>query len=312
VTLELPPRWADLLRAAGHRPGAVLGSGMEGTVIDLGGNLVVKVWHRRPAAGLETLRAFYDTVAGAGLPFATPVILEVLELDGQCASVEPLLRGRPLWLPTGADSPIPGDRELGAVVDVLAALAAVPGAPGLAALPVLEGEAAFDPDRQPFERSLADLVERRVETFRAPLTAALPDLEAVTGALVDRLRELEPAEPRLLHGDLIPANVLVDDESRPVAVLDFGFLTTVGDPAFDAAVAASIFDMYGPHAAATETQLDEAVAGRFGHDPARLALHRAAYALVTSNCFSSSGSDGHFAWCMRMLRRRDVRDALGL
>lgn len=97
-----------------------------------------------------------------------------------------------------------------------------------------------------------------------------------------------------------------------MAVLDFGFLTTVGDPAFDAAVTASIFDMYGPRATATEALLDEALADRFGHDPARLAVHRAAYALVTGNCFSASGSDGHFAWCVRMLRRRDVRDALGL
>ncbi|WP_281903969.1 hypothetical protein [Phytohabitans aurantiacus] len=31
-------------------------------------------------------------------------------------------------------------------------------------------------------------------------------------------------------------------------MLDWRFLTTEGDPAFDAAVAASNFDMYGPEA----------------------------------------------------------------
>ena len=47
-----------------------------------------------------------------------------------------------------------------------------------------------------------------------------------------------------------------------------------------------------------------------GHDPARLAVHRAAYAIVTATCFSASGSDGHFAWCVAMLARPDVRRCL--
>lgn len=312
MTAELSPGWAQLLREAGHRPGPVLGSGMEGTVVDLGGGLVAKLWHSRRSSELETLRTFLDAVGEAGLPFATPAIRGVLEADGRCATVEPLLRGRPLRVQGGADPAAASEAEVACVVEVLAALAEVPATPGLAALPVLAGESPFDADRQPFERSLADLVERRVETHAAPLSAALPDLDVVAGAVTDRLRTLEPAEPRLLHGDLIPANILVDEGSRPAAVLDFGFLTTVGDPAFDAAVTASVYDMYGARAAETEALLDTAMADRFGHDPARLAVHRAAYALVTANCFSASGGDGHFAWCVRMLRRRNIRDALGL
>ena len=89
-------------------------------------------------------------------------------------------------------------------------------------------------------------------------------------------------------------------------MLDFGFLTTVGDPAFDAAVAASIFDMYGPDARATEARLD----ARLDVDPERAAVYRAAYAIVTATCFSSTGEDGHFAWCVAMLRRADVLAAL--
>jgi hypothetical protein len=58
--------------------------------------------------------------------------------------------------------------------------------------------------------------------------------------------------------------------------------------------------------------LDDAVADRFGYPTQLLAVYRAAYALVTSNCFSASGSDGHFAWCVRMLERADVLGALDL
>jgi len=54
------------------------------------------------------------------------------------------------------------------------------------------------------------------------------------------------------------------------------------------------------------------VAARFGQAPSRLGVHRAAYALATANCFSVSGSDGHFEWCVAMLQRADVREALDL
>ena len=285
----------------------MLGSGMEGTVVELGGDLVAKIWQRRSLAELEALQRFYEAVAVAAPGIRTPRILQVLTREGQHATVEPRLDGRPLWTADGS-SPTPTDRDVSCVAEVLAALAAVDPAPDLGILPVLEEEDPFETATVPFARSLAELVARRVERFRGPL----PDLDVLTAAVVARLEGLEPGKVGLIHGDLIPANILVDDTTAPQAVLDFGFLTTLGDPAFDAAVAASIYDMYGPRAAETEAMLDEALTDRFGHEPGRLAAYRAAYALTTSNCFSASGSDGHFEWCMRMLERPAVRDALAL
>jgi hypothetical protein len=37
-----------------------------------------------------------------------------------------------------------------------------------------------------------------------------------------------------------------------------------------------------------------------------------AYALATSNAFTSDGSDGHFAWCLRQLSRPDITAVLGI
>ena len=305
-------RWADFLRRSGFRPDAVLGSGMEGTVVGLGDDLVAKIWHRRTAGELDALKRFYDAVAEADAGFSTPRIHQVLRLDGQLATVEPRLHGRPLRRAADDGWPVLGEAEVAAVIDVLAGLAGIEPTPGMGGLPVLEREAPFDTETTPFARSLAGLVERRVREFRGPLSARLPDVDAVATAVVAGLHRLEAGQRCLVHGDLIPANVLVDDAGRPRAVLDFGFLSTIGDPAFDAAVTASIYDMYGPRAAHKEAVLDEAVADRFGYPPARLAVYRAAYALATSNCFSASGSDGHFEWCMRMLERPQVREAVGL
>lgn len=76
------------------------------------------------------------------------------------------------------------------MTDVLGALAATEPTPEMAGLPVLEGEAPFDAGAMPFARSLARLVERRVQRFRGPLSARLPDLDAVTAACLDRLEGL--------------------------------------------------------------------------------------------------------------------------
>ena len=122
--------------------------------------------------------------------------------------------------------------------------------------------------------------------------AALREVGTLVDATVKQLDQMANTSSAVIHGDLIPANIHVDDEMRPMAALDFGFLTAVGDPAFDAAVAASVFDMYGVNARAAEAVIDEATTARFGYDPRHLMVYRAAYALVTSNCFSPSAVTG--------------------
>lgn len=288
--------WASALAPHGLRPLHVVGQGMEGVVLRVEGDLVVKVWHHREVEELEVLQAFYDAVA---LPVRTTRMLDVLRVGDRWASVEPHLAGEPLTAEAA-------DPDVEAMTDVLDALAEAPVHPALPSLPALPGEPALDVGAG-FEAGLADLVERRVTPV---LATAVPDLPDLVAAVASRLRSLPPATPALVHGDLIAANVLVDECRRPAAVLDFGFLTSVGDPAFDAAVTSSIFDMYGDGARRTEARLEHAFTRRRGHDPARLAVHRAAYAIVTATCFSASGSDGHFAWCVAMLQRPDVRDAL--
>ncbi len=308
--MSVSDRWTDLLRESGYEPGAELGSGMEGTVISLGDDLVAKIWHGRGATELETLQTFYKALSASGAAFDAPDILRILCLQEQCATVERLLRGRPLSTSTDAGSRTLDDHQIDCITAVLGSLATVDAVPDMGVLPILEDEPRFDTQSTPFELSLAHLVERRVEKFHGPLSARLPGLDQVAASVVDRLADLEAAKSCLVHGDLIPANILVDDTSRLVAVLDFGFMSTVGDPAFDAAITASVYDMYGPRAMQNEATLDIAIGQLFGYAANRLAVYRAAYALTTSNCFSASGQDGHFDWCLRMLERPDIRDAI--
>src|SRR5262249_16370264 len=116
----------------------------------------------------------------------------------------------------------------------------------------------------------------------------------------------------VIQGDLVPGNILVDERARPVAVLDFGFLSTAGDPRLDAAIAASVMNMYGPYAPAITGALTRQVAQDLGYPVDVPLLYPATYAVATANAFTSDGSDGHFAWCIDQLRRSDIADALGM
>jgi aminoglycoside phosphotransferase (APT) family kinase protein len=300
----------DVLRRAGLSHQGVLGSGVEGTVVDLGDGTVAKVWSGRTVADLTALAEFYDAVLqrrrGASA-VAMPHILDVRDVGGTPVTVERRLSGDPVWRPDGT-SPAPKASEVDAIIDALAALADIPGDPAFRTLPMLADEPAFDPTT-PFELELAALVVRRAERFSAPLRAALPDLEALVADTVTALHGLDPATPTLIHGDLVAGNVLTSG-THATAVLDFGFMSTSGDPAFDAALAASIFDMWGPRAREVERTLDRALASAFEHDHRRYSIYRAAYALTTACCFGTELTEGHFAWCIAMASRPDVRDEL--
>lgn len=274
----------ERLRAAGYPVTHEVGRGMEGVVAALDGERVVKVWDRRPRVEVDRLRAFYDAVhdglVEAGVRLAVPRILDVGEVDGLVVTVHPLLRGR-----AEAARPAP-------VVEVLAGLSQVPVHPDMAVLPVPDGERPFDP-AVPFGVSMGDLVLRRAVLLGDLLPPGVAD------RMTEALRAVPPVAPRLVHGDLGPVHVLLDG-GRPVGLLDFGYVSTLGDPAFDAAVAACLQDMFGPGAAAATAALDDLAVRRLGHDPAVLVLYRAAYGLVTASCLV--GRPGrHLDWCLDLV-----------
>lgn len=89
-------------------------------------------------------------------------------------------------------------------------------------------------------------MERRFHGSPDLLRHHVKEVDHLVASVAGGLRALPQSPPAaLLHGDLVPANVLVQG-GRVTGVLNFGFLTAVGDPQFDAAITASIFDMYGP------------------------------------------------------------------
>ncbi|MDT0268175.1 aminoglycoside phosphotransferase family protein [Streptomyces sp. DSM 44915] len=309
TTAEEPARTpAEVLGRLGYRPADLLGQGMEGTVYRLAGGLVGKVWNPgRTLADVRRHAAFQTELAAQRLPFATPEPVAVRELDGVVVSVERELPGVPL-----SEAGLDPAAEHAAILDVVAVLGTTTAGPAARALPVLDEAEPLRAGRD-WPAAFADLAERRAAASRGPLLRALPELDRILAAVRDRLLALPAGGPeRVVHGDICPPNILVDRGGRVVALLDWGFLTGAGDNAFDAATAAGFFDMYGPAARAHDDALLAAMTDRLGHPRATLLTYRAAYSLSTATIYSPTGDDGHFAWCVGLFDRPEVRELLDL
>ena len=304
-------RWADYFAGQGHHVRR-LAAGVEGAVYDLSDGRVAKVWRDRRVAELEHMQSFYADVAAAGLHFSTPEIMAIERVNGLSVTYERKLPGQPLQQRLTLEDHNIDPAAARCVVEVLQALATVPATAAMRQLAVLDEDQPMWAGAGTFRTALMNLLHRRATRFGPVIRDSLPDFDVRYAGLMDRLKILAAGPDTAIHGDLVPANILVDAQSRPLAVLDFGFLTTAGDPRLDAAIAASIMNMYGPHALSITEALTAQVARDLGYPAEVLLIYQASYAVATANAFTPDGSDGHFAWCLSQLRRPDVAGALGL
>jgi aminoglycoside phosphotransferase (APT) family kinase protein len=301
------PAWNEVVAGIGYPDAELIGQGMESVVVRLGDGLAGKVWTHRAAEELVPIQAFYAELAAQGLPFATPVMLEIRSRVGVAVSIEREISG------TSVKTALrKGELSIAAAQDatvlVTDALRHTEAGPATRALPVLDEAHALWADQPSWGHALAGLVERRARRFRDALLAAIPDLDRVVERIRRELAALTAADGQIVHGDICPENILVDDAGRPTALLDWGFLTAAGDHTFDAATAAGFFDMYSPDAHVH----DETLLERFealGHARERMLLYRAAYGIATANAYSADGQNGHFEWCVRNVEAFVRRDA---
>lgn len=302
--------WLESFSRRGYPGVTPLAAGVEGAIYDLGDGTVAKVWGQRREAELTLMQNFYADLASAGLPFATPEILAVEEVGGTAITFERKLPGHPLRVRRNGDDQQVAPGAARCVIEVLRSLASVPATLSMRQLAVLDEDQPLWAGAKDFPAALLKLLQRRVRRFGDVIRSELRDFDLRYARLREKLRALDTLPDTALHGDLVPGNVLADENLRPVAVLDFGFLTTAGDPRLDAAIAAAVVDMYGPHAPQITRAMTAQMAADLSYPADTLLLYQAAYAVATSNAFTADGSDGHFAWCIRQLARADVTTAL--
>ncbi len=297
------------LRHLGLQP-QFLAAGMEGLVFTIGPDLLAKVWWTRDAPGVGRLRDFYDGLSAMPLPFRTPQIQDVLQAPGgHTVSIEARLPGVPLrlLLDQAPDDEALRQQGMSAVAAVVTALSALDDIPAARALPLLDAPSPWRPGVS-WGNVLADLVCQRVSRYRTVLAQWAPSLAITVEWVVAQLRALDVPTLGVVHGDICPENVLVAPATiTPLALLDFGFLTTSADPLFDAVLSTLLYDMYSPRAGAARAYLHAVYAGHWGQRFTRVyPLYKEAYALATSNAYSDTGQDGHFRWCMDILNDQET------
>jgi hypothetical protein len=282
---------------------------MQGVIYEIDNSRVAKIWFAGSAAVMRRTNTFYAALAAKPFTFATPRIEQVQQVDGHTVTIEQHLAGTNLAeaLENGRITAV-NARTL--FVNVLAELASSGPVHEGRALSVLDEDHALYDGVSDFPAALAGLADRGHSRFHDVLDASVADLDRKAAALPMRLHAVDSGRRSVVHGDMIPANILVDSENRPTAVLDWGFFTSEGDPVFDGAVAASIFDMYSSSALDTELGLYAQLEERLGYEHTAMLVYRAAYSLITANAYAPDGDDGHFRWCAAALNRPDVVQAL--
>ena len=218
---------ADLVRALlaaqqpdlAHLPVRVLANGWDNLLCRLGDELIVRLPRRAQAATLVAHEQKWLPALVPQLTLPIPAPIRVGEPSADYPwrwSIVPFLPGQPAAFEPPADS----------------AEAAVVLAEFLASL-----HTPADPDApiNPY-RGVPLAVRSEVFTEAVSLLSGSIDTAAVTAAWASALAAPGwHGPPVWLHGDLHPANILVDDGCIS-AVIDFGDITA-GDPAADLAVA---------------------------------------------------------------------------
>lgn len=311
VEALLSDPWLAYFAECGHMGVRRIGAGVEGVVYRLGEGRVAKVWNSRPPVDFELIRQVCADIARRPLPFSTPEIFDVEDREGVLVTYERELPGVSMRVDsalTAYERELP-TRDCDALLAVLRGLAAVPGTDAMRQLTVQGDDRPLWRDHDCFRNALAALVARAAARHGSALAAYVSDFDAGVERTQRALRSLPDAPVTAVHGDLVPPNIHIDAAGRPVAVLDFGFYTTAGDPAFEAAITAAIWDMYGPHAEEHTTELTRLFAHELGYAPATLTTYQAAYALTTYDLFGLDDREGHFRWCAEQLRRNAVFNA---
>lgn len=304
-------RWIEYFKANGYPLTTGIATGMEGAVYSLvPKKIIAKVWSNKPVNELIKLQTFYDKLYINSSSIQTPKIIEIKTVDNTVISIEQFLKGTPLNQFITEDLSYADEKGINATIEVLNFLKSVPIMDEFKSLAILDESRPLWSKTNYWGDNLNELMLLRYSKFKNLLQSDIPDIENIIDDIGVFLKTRNNINLSLIHGDLCGCNIMVEANLTPTSVFDFGFLSSIGDPAFDASISSSIFNMYGPHANIIEKDVTVAIAKAFGYDINLLLAYKAVYAIITSNAYGKDRTDGHYQWCVRMLGREDVRHSL--
>jgi Ser/Thr protein kinase RdoA (MazF antagonist) len=293
-------------------PEARLSSGMEAEVYACGLNAVLKLYTGTTTlADLHILQDFYNSLDRQHLPYALPRIYTVAQEDRFLITIEQWLAGMPMSTVLPALTTDQLDALMQRYLTAALAVSHVP------ALPAFDRYKLFDPDRLSqrtngdWHQFLARYLTHKLAQVAPYLRRDVPQLTAKVQQLHTVLDQPYRGDERLIHGDIFPGNLLLNDEHEITALLDFGLLTMHGDCLFDLATSWVFFDMYDELKAQIRERYLAMLLERLG-EQVRGKLYRYVliYSILSANTYSSNCADGHYQWCVANLNNQPYWQAI--
>ena len=304
MKLKMDKKWIDYFSSIGYNKAYWIASGMEGSVYMLIPNKrIAKVWAGRTAKELKKLKIIFNSIESSTNAITLPYIQEIKIVDGTLISLETYVSGKPLEDYIDADAPTANSKAVEATIKALDFLKNVSTSEELKSLGVLNEETGLWEGCADWKTAIKGIINRRLIKYRNLLEKDVADIPAVLDHINTFLNTRKPENMGIIHGDLCGCNLMVNNNLTPTGILDFGFLTTYGDLAFDVAISAAIFNMYGKHSNDIEEAVTVAFCKHFKYDRTVIDSYKMIYALLTSNAYSETGEDGHYKWCVNILNR---------
>lgn len=275
----------------------LIGSGWESTIYALGQHQILRI--PRPEVVSEAkLRAQAALLASLPpLPFAVTRIRDISRIEGQLYVIEDRIAGQSMA------SLLPGlsaDQRAQAFRSYLAAAEAMASV----TVPAMAyGDLLHDNPRR-CEKWSDYLTERvRVAARDEVLAAAVPGLAGIAARFTLRLNALPDPPKCLVHGDIHPANVMMNDDLQVTGLIDFSFTTRVGDHLMDLAGACYYLTAYDLSAQADLDHVKHLIRARHGAEVIdRIELYAVWFAFDFA--YNHDAADV-FAWCVDLIRGFD-------
>lgn len=273
-------------------PGTAV-SGWESRIYGLGSTQILRIPNPEPEAETRVRARATFTASLPQMPFAVPRVREISRVDGVLVTIEDRIAGRALvdMLPA-----LQGDRRrlaLAAYLETAEAMAMVRTEGDFGELLVPE------PMRCP---RWGEYLARRLDGFvdDAVLARDVPNLTAIAARARAQLLALPDPEKCVVHGDIWPPNVMMDEDLRVTGLIDFSFTTRVGDTLMDVAGAAHFNCIANPYAADDLAYLSAQIEARHGagfRDLFRL------YGVWFAFSFAYAHDDPDvYPWCLEQIR----------
>ncbi|MEO7194987.1 MAG: aminoglycoside phosphotransferase family protein [Pseudonocardiaceae bacterium] len=293
-----------LLRAHGLSPAALLARGTEAHVYATGTDRVLKVYAGVDQADtLRTLQDFYSRLRLNGVGFALPVIHDITPGQDLLAVTEQRIAGSPI-----SERPEHGhDADLqAAYLDAVVGLGQARVEPAYDRVLLLAGQQQPGHQASDWHGFLRDMIRHQQQSLGLTLELDWPGAAAGVARLLALFSGRYVGRVGVIHGDLFPGNVLVDDNGTVTGIIDFGTFTMFGDPLYDLATACAYYNMYDSDQAHVRAKLLNQAAARVG-DQARSRLQ--AYVLVAALLSCDLYPDpqvlirqtGHWKWALSIL-----------